>query len=163
MGAVLPSSAAGKAKAVTEVAKAVDKASDAANAAKKAENVAKSDVKSKAEQLAENKKKGAEWEQNRYEHYTQNEGANLTPQVTVKTDSGTKTRVDFLGTDKNGNPLCIECKSSPTAPLTPNQKKAFPEISESGGTVVGKGTPEFPSGSRLPPTTPKIERPNSKQ
>ena len=35
VGAVLPSSAAGKAKAVTEVAKAVDKASDAANAAKK--------------------------------------------------------------------------------------------------------------------------------
>ena len=40
MGAVLPSSAAGKAKAVTEVAKAVDKASDAANAAKKAEKAA---------------------------------------------------------------------------------------------------------------------------
>ena len=120
-----------------------------------------SPTKSKADQLAENKKKGAEWEQNRYEHYTQNEGASLTPQVTIETDSGTRTRVDFLGTDKNGNPLCIECKSSPTAPLTPNQKKAFPEIAESGGTVVGKGTPEFPSGSRLPPTTPKIERPNS--
>ena len=37
VGAVLPSSAAGKAKAVTEIAKAVDKASDAANAAKKVE------------------------------------------------------------------------------------------------------------------------------
>ena len=41
VGAVLPSSAAGKAKAVTEVAKAVDKASDAADAAKKANDLAK--------------------------------------------------------------------------------------------------------------------------
>ena len=41
VGAVLPSNAAGKAKAVTEVAKAVDKASDTANAAKKVEKAKK--------------------------------------------------------------------------------------------------------------------------
>ena len=48
VGAVLPSSAAGKAKAVTEVAKAVDKASDAVDAAKKVEQVAKNNAKGAA-------------------------------------------------------------------------------------------------------------------
>ena len=54
VGAVLPSSAAGKAKAVTEIAKAVDKASDAVDAAKKVEKAADKvgDAAKKANDLA---------------------------------------------------------------------------------------------------------------
>ena len=125
----------------------------------KADDLAETAAK-KAEQLAKNKAKGSQFEKSIGNEYAQ-DGAKLTPQVTLKTDSGIKTRPDFVGVDKNGKLLCIECKSSPTAPLTKNQKKAFPEIEKNGATVVGKGTPEFPAGTRFPPTKPTVVRPNS--
>lgn len=53
--------------------------------------------------------------------------------------------------DANGNVVINEYKSSLTAPLTDNQKIAFPEISESGATVVGKGI--FTGGYQIPPGT----------
>ena len=142
-----------------------DIAGAAANAARKAEKVADkandvAEVESKAEQLAKNKAQGNQFEKGVGNEYAQ-DGAKLTPQVTLKTDNGIKTRPDFVGVDKNGKPLCVECKSSPTAPLTKNQKKAFPEIEKNGATVVGKGTPEFPAGTRFPPTKPTVVRPNS--
>ena len=80
-------------------------------------------------------------------------------QVTVKTQSGTRTRIDLMGRDANGNIVCTECKASATAPLTKNQKIAFPEIQQSGGVVVGKGKPGFPGGTQIPPTTVDIVRP----
>ena len=53
-----------------------------------------------------------------------------------------------------------ECKSSDTAPLTPNQKIAFPEIEQSGGVVVGKGKAGIPGGTVIPPGTKvKVRRP----
>jgi len=52
-----------------------------------------------------------------------------------------------------------EVKSSQTAQLTKNQKKAFPQIEKSGGTVVGQGKPGFPGGTRIPPSKVKIIRP----
>jgi len=80
-------------------------------------------------------------------------------QVTVKTESGVKTRIDLMGRDASGNIVCTECKASATAPLTPNQKIAFPEIQQSGATVVGQGKPGFPGGTKIPPTTVDIVRP----
>lgn len=80
-------------------------------------------------------------------------------QVTIKTKSGTRTRVDLIGNDKNGDIVIVEAKSSQTARLTKNQKKAFPEISKTGGEVVGKGKPGFAGGTQIPPTTIKIVRP----
>lgn len=68
-------------------------------------------------------------------------------------------RPDFIGRDINGNIVLGEAKSSPTAPLTPNQRKAFPEIAQSGGLVVGKGKPGFPGGTQIPPTQVEIIRP----
>lgn len=63
-------------------------------------------------------------------------------QITVKTQSGVKTRIDIVGKNKQtGDLKCVECKASPTAPLTKNQKQAFPEIEKTGATVVGKGNP----------------------
>ncbi len=80
-------------------------------------------------------------------------------QVTVKTASGVKTRIDLMGRDAKGNIACTECKASATAPLTKNQAKAFPEIQQSGGVVVGKGKPGFPGGTQIPPTAINIVRP----
>jgi hypothetical protein len=53
-----------------------------------------------------------------------------------------------------------EAKSSATAPLTPNQAKAFPEIEKTGATVKGAGKPGFPGGTQIPPTKVDIVRPN---
>lgn len=80
-------------------------------------------------------------------------------QVTVKTQSGVKTRIDIVGRDSNGNIVCTECKASATARLTKNQAAAFPEMQKSGAVVVGKGKPGMPGGTRIPPTTVNIVRP----
>ncbi|MBF0819878.1 pyocin, partial [Streptococcus acidominimus] len=41
----------------------------------------------------------------------------------------------------------VDYKSSPTAPLTKNQKKGFPELQDYGGTVVGSGKEPFVGGT----------------
>lgn len=57
---------------------------------------------------------------------------------------------DAIGLDSNGRVVINEFKSSATAPLTYNQKHAFPEIFSSGGTVVGKGEGIFTNGYQIP-------------
>lgn len=81
-------------------------------------------------------------------------------EVTVKTDSGVRTRIDMMGRNADGEISCVECKSSEIAPLTKNQKKAFPEIEKTGATVVGKGKPGFPGGTTIPSTRVEIIRPD---
>ncbi|MPM55520.1 hypothetical protein SDC9_102317 [bioreactor metagenome] len=82
-------------------------------------------------------------------------------QITVKTPSSIKTRLDAIGLDAEGNVVINEFKSSATAPLTPNQKIAFPEIFDRGGTVVGRGKGIFSGGYTIPAGTDvKIIRPN---
>jgi RHS repeat-associated protein len=80
-------------------------------------------------------------------------------QVTLRTESGTRTRVDFVHRDVQGNVGLTEAKSSGTARLTPNQAKAFPEIQQSGATVMGAGKPAVPGGTQIPPTKVEIVRP----
>jgi hypothetical protein len=110
-------------------------------------------------QLEKNKEKGKAFEDSKYDELRE-----TTPEVgrevTAKTKSGVRTRFDMLGRDADGNISCIECKSSDTAPLTRNQKLAYPEIEESGAVVVGKGKPGFPGGTVIPPTRVEIVRPN---
>ncbi|MBE6839017.1 MAG: hypothetical protein E7507_05680 [Ruminococcus sp.] len=73
---------------------------------------------------------------------------------------GMRTCVDAIGIDSNGNIVINEFKSSATAPLTNNQKNAFPEILKSGGIVVGKGKGIFRGEYKIPPGTEvKIIRP----
>ncbi|MFJ2288311.1 S-type pyocin domain-containing protein [Pseudomonas iridis] len=110
-------------------------------------------------QLQKNKQRGKEYEDESFEEYskTRPEAAR---EVTIKADNGVKTRVDMIGRDADGEISCVECKSSDTAPLTKNQKSAFPEIEKTGGTVVGKGKPGFPGGTRIPPTRIDIIRPD---
>jgi RHS repeat-associated protein len=82
-------------------------------------------------------------------------------QVTVKTESGVRTRVDAVGRDRQTGQLRLtEGKSSETARLTPAQRQAHPEISRTGATVVGKGKPGVPGGTRIPPQEVRVLRPS---
>lgn len=109
-------------------------------------------------QLEKNKAAGAAFEEESYGGFSE-EMEESGQQVTIKTESGTRTRLDMIGRDANGDIACVECKASETAPLTRNQKRAFPEIEQSGGRIVGKGKPGFPGGTEIPPTRVEILRP----
>ncbi|MFB7351075.1 WXG100 family type VII secretion target [Bacillus thuringiensis] len=82
----------------------------------------------------------------------------LNNQVTIMTKSGVRTRLDIAGKDIDGKIDLIELKSSPTAPLTKNQKKAFPEIEESGAVVRSRSKPPFEYLEEIPPTKVKVIR-----
>jgi hypothetical protein len=109
-------------------------------------------------QLEKNKAAGAAFEEEAYSGFSE-EMEESGQQVTIKTESGTRTRLDMIGRDANGDIACVECKASETAPLTRNQKRAFPEIEQSGGRIMGKGKPGFPGGTQIPPTRVEILRP----
>jgi RHS repeat-associated protein len=79
--------------------------------------------------------------------------------VTVKTQTGVKTVIDVVSKDTSGATTLTEAKSSGTARLSPNQAKAHPEIARSGATVVGKGKPGYPGGTKFPPTKVNVVRP----
>lgn len=108
-------------------------------------------------QLEKNKAAGAAFEEEAYSGFSE-EMEESGQQVTIKTESGTRTRLDMIGRDANGDIACVECKASETAPLTRNQKRAFPEIEQSGGRIMGKGKPGFPGGTQIPPTRVEILR-----
>lgn len=110
-------------------------------------------------QLENNKKQGKAFEDDSYSEYSKTK-PEAAREVTVKTNSGVKTRIDMMGRDTDGEISCVECKSSDTAPLTKNQKAAFPEIEKTGATIVGKGKPGFPGGTKIPPTRVEILRPD---
>ncbi|MFA0814299.1 MAG: hypothetical protein ACC608_00755 [Anaerofustis sp.] len=111
--------------------------------------IKESTEKSKAEILAENRAKGKAFETEQSKILDETWVVSV-DQVTIKTNSGIKTRVDAMGIDKQGNIRIVEFKSSATAPLTKNQKIAFPEIYNSGGVVVGKGKGMFTEGYKIP-------------
>lgn len=117
-----------------------------------------STIKGVSSQLVKNKAAGDAFEAQVMETLQETQ-VGVVQQVTVKTQSGTKTRIDLMGRDVDGNIVCTECKASETAPLTKNQKIAFPESQESGAVVVGKGKPGFPGGTKIPPTTVNVVRP----
>lgn len=81
-------------------------------------------------------------------------------QVTLRTHGGNRTRADFLSKDKSTGTIKVtEAKSSETAPLTSRQTTTHPEIEEYGATVVGKGKPGYPPGTKIPPTKVNVVRP----
>jgi len=109
--------------------------------------------------IAENAAKGAAHEAKVLENLNQTQ-TGVVGQVTVKTESGVKTRLDAVGMDSTtGAAKLTEAKSSATAPLTRNQKAAHPEIAQSGATVVGQGKPGVPGGTKIPPTEVDVIRP----
>ncbi len=89
-------------------------------------------------------------------------GKNKASQVTIEVKDGTKTRMDFVSVE-DGNIKLTEAKSSTTAPLTPNQKTAHPQIEQYGGTIKGNNGSNIglPSGTEIPPTKVDVIRPNN--
>ena len=83
----------------------------------------------------------------------------IVQQVTIKADNGVKARVDIVSTNPSGQLTLTEAKSSATAPLTTNQKAAYPSIAQSGGVVVGAGKPGVLGGTVIAPTQVNIVRP----
>jgi hypothetical protein len=132
-----------------------------------AEPLAESELSS-AEQLAArrraqlevNKAAGTEFEQNSEEKLKDGK-FEYGPQVTVETPSGARTRLDFIARDPiTGEVICIECKSSETAPVTTAQSHAHREMLRDGATIMGQGKPGFPGGMKIPPTKVQIWRPS---
>ena len=118
--------------------------------------------RTKAEILQQNKAKGRAFEKHEFAKFSAKYN-NAAEQVTIKTPSGTRTRVDAIGLDADGKIVIYEFKSSLTAPLTKNQRAAFEEILKSGGVVVGKGEGKgiFKGGKLIEAGTEvKIIRPN---
>lgn len=115
---------------------------------------------SKAETLKANAASGGTWE-NKVASEAKETQVDVVRQLTVKTQDGVRTRLDVAGKiPATGQPKLTEAKASDSAPLTKNQRKAFPEIAKTGATVVGKGKPGWPGGTKIPPTTVEIKRPN---
>jgi filamentous hemagglutinin len=106
----------------------------------------------KTPQILLNKAEGVAFE-NWFGEKIINTRTNVRNQITVKTQSGVKTKLDFICNKGPNNIIQIfEAKASPTAPLTTNQKIAFPIIELEGATIVGEGKPPFTGGCEIPPT-----------
>lgn len=70
--------------------------------------------------IQQNAAQGAAWEDAVGASLKQTD-PNTASQVTLETQSGVQTRMDFVSRDTNGNVALTEAKSSATAPLTRNQ------------------------------------------
>ena len=115
--------------------------------------------KSKAEILEKNRRRGAAFENKKFAQF-QKKYAEAQKQITVRTPSGKRTRLDAIGLEKNGNVVIHEFKSSWTAPLRKNQEVAFAEILKHGATVVGRGKGIFTGGYSIDiGTAVKVIRP----
>lgn len=113
---------------------------------------------SKADTLKQNKANGNAYEKEIVNKMSQTHN-NVQSQITVKTESGVKTRLDAIGANKQtGKVEIVEAKASKTAPLTRNQAEAHPEIAKSGATVVGKGKEPYVGGTKIPATKVEIVR-----
>ena len=109
--------------------------------------------------LKANSLAGKEYETKMFEVIKQQKPkSELNEQITVQTKSGVRTRIDIGGKDANGKIDLVELKSSPTAPLTKNQKKAFPEIAELGAIVKSRDKPPFEHLEEIPPTKINVIR-----
>jgi len=110
--------------------------------------------------LERNVAQGAAFEKQTEEGLSAIGHTEVSSQLTVKAANGVKTKIDFASIDPNGLLVLTEAKSSSTAPLTKNQKSAFPSIAQDGGVVVGKGKPPaYASGLVIPPTNVNVVRP----
>lgn len=109
-------------------------------------------------QIKINKANGAAWQKSVAKQAEKKQNK-VVQEITIKTKSGLKPRVDIAGfSKKTGKLQLTEAKGSLKAPLTKVQKKAYPEIEKYGGVVVGKGKPGLPGGTKIPPTKIKIVR-----
>ena len=102
--------------------------------------------------IAENSDNGRGFENKQFKNFSAG-NHHAQEQITIKTKSGIRIRVDAIGISKKGKVRISEFKSSETATLTHNQKIGFKELRESGGVVVGKGKGIFSGGYKIPKGT----------
>ncbi|AZJ22977.1 type VII secretion protein [Bacillus wiedmannii bv. thuringiensis] len=142
-----------------KVVKGAKKVADAVDTANKIDKTAEAVKAQRQVQIGINQATGRAFEKEVYKDFSK-EVDTVVEQITLKTNkTGTKTRLDFLGANKDLEDIrIVEAKGSPTAPLTKKQKIAIPEIEEHGATVVGKGKPPFVGGTEIPPTKVEIRR-----
>jgi RHS repeat-associated protein len=84
-------------------------------------------------------------------------------QITVRSASNVRTRVDVVTATPGGNVKLIESKNGPHARLTPNQRKALPEIQQTGScTPCGKNAEKagFKPGEKIANVEVQIDRHN---
>jgi len=113
-------------------------------------------------QLEVNKAAGAAFENATEATLRQEEDIEFARQITAELPSGARVRIDFVTQNRvTGEIKCLECKSSPTAPVTSDQTMAFREMEQSPATIMGKGKPGFPGGMKIPPTRVEIRRPGN--
>ena len=115
----------------------------------------------RAEQLAANRARGYASEQSAGDMLKRRESwHSLSPQVTLRTQSGRKIKMDFMGLHPPNDQIgTVEVKGSDTARVRKSQRETHEEIEKSGATVVGKGKPAFPGGTVIPPTKTRVVRP----
>ncbi|MED2899653.1 WXG100 family type VII secretion target [Bacillus tropicus] len=139
------------AKKVADAVKNIDKVKEA-----------KALLKAKRQKQIEiNKKVGDDFEREMLQTF-KNEGSTekvYTKQVTLQTASGVRTRVDIASKNLETSEVHLtELKSSLTAPLTKNQKLAFPEIEKHGAIIKSRNKPPFDYLEVIPPTKVKVIR-----
>ena len=118
-----------------------------------------SSTSNKALTLEQNKQRGAVFESLKLKEFSRIY-SNSQTQITIRTASGTRTRVDAIGYDEKNKIVIHEFKSSATARLTKNQEIAFDEIRQSGGIIVGRGKGAFRGEILIPAETHvKVIRP----
>lgn len=116
------------------------------------------DWKRKNDLMTSNRERGRQFEMEKLKAFKETADKveeQITIAVTGPSGETVRTRVDAMGYDKETGSLVIhEYKSSPTAPLTVNQEKAF-ELIRGGAkaVVVGKGKGVFKGGFELPEGT----------
>ena len=112
----------------------------------------------KAEQILKNAADGKAFE-NVVQGVKSATQTDLVKNITLETESGARTVMDFVGNKADGQIGLTEAKASATAPLSPAQTVTHPEIEATGATVVGQGKPPFVGGTRIPPTKVDVIRP----
>ncbi|WP_240795791.1 pre-toxin TG domain-containing protein [Bacillus pacificus] len=147
----------GKLGKIPKVAKTLDKA----NTAKKEMQEAEALFKAKRQkQAAINRTSGDKFEAELKSSLEDTgEYQTVVKQLTLETPSGIKTRVDLAAIGKENSKINLyEAKASLTAPLTKNQKAAFPEIEKYGAIVKRKGKPPLVGGTEIPPSKVEVVR-----
>ena len=86
-------------------------------------------------------------------------GKLVATQLTIETKSGHGARLDLAVLDpKTGEITCIECKFGETARLSKKQRKAYPEVQESGAVIKGRRDESiFPGGTKIPAKAVEID------
>ncbi|MFZ6773752.1 hypothetical protein ACO0LB_13645 [Undibacterium sp. SXout7W] len=145
------------------ILRAVQVVDEIATAGMTANNVGKvgAGVNNVKSSVQANKAAGDAWEAQVIKDVLPETQVNIQPQITIRSNgpSGLKVRLDALGENiETGSIKSSDMKASQTAPFTPNQTIAYPELEIFGRTVVGKGKVPYVGGIKIPPTTVDIYR-----